>query len=399
MILNQSLFLTSPTGRRPVKVKVVILDTAPEGSMGSMKKYVRLVEDAFHNRENENKIIVKRISLALPSRILDLFPSFLRNRAHHLWIMATAWLRLFFCKADLFHITDGSHAYISFFLPWRPFITTAHDIIPFLQEKSLIGGSKQSRFGKGLVKRSLAGLKRSDWIVAVSKNTRKDMIENLGIAESKVDVIYSPISSEVMTKIATSGVIDWHHRAIQEGAFVLHVGNDAIYKNREGALRIFAAILGEKKSLRFKIAGAPPDAGLLKKVEQLGLKDQIDFIVDPDDDLLIELYRRACLFIFPSIYEGAGWPPLEAMACGCPVVCSSAASLPEMVGDAAILVPPQEEKLFAEKCIEVINNNSLAETIIKKGLERATAFNMNQFASQLSKIYRSIAKDVHESSN
>jgi len=120
----------------------------------------------------------------------------------------------------------------------------------------------------------------------------------------------------------------------------------------------------------------------------------VSFIVEPDDAELFDLYGKACLFLFPSLYEGFGWPPLEAMAFGCPVVCSNAASLPEVVDDAALTCGPEDEKKMAENCLTVLQDASIANRLIERGYSRVKMFSLEQMGRQVMEVYGKVLNSV-----
>jgi glycosyltransferase involved in cell wall biosynthesis len=135
------------------------------------------------------------------------------------------------------------------------------------------------------------------------------------------------------------------------------------------------------------LAGAPPEKSLVELIASLSLRDAVDFVADPDDDALLRLYRNAALLLFPSLYEGFGWPPLEAMACGCPVVCSMAGSLPEVVGDAALTAAAADEAGLARHCIALLENPELARAMAEKGRAWAGKFTLERMRDDLLTAY------------
>jgi glycosyltransferase involved in cell wall biosynthesis len=135
------------------------------------------------------------------------------------------------------------------------------------------------------------------------------------------------------------------------------------------------------------MAGPRPTPELLKTVRELKLAEDVEFVVEPNDDKISELYLNASLFLFPSLYEGFGWPPLEAMVCGCPVVCSSAASLPEVVGDAAIKCPVDNYDLMTKNCIAVLEDADLANELVQKGFAQARKFSLERMGRELMSVY------------
>jgi glycosyltransferase involved in cell wall biosynthesis len=127
-------------------------------------------------------------------------------------------------------------------------------------------------------------------------------------------------------------------------------------------------------------------------LEELHLKDDVIFVGYVPDEDLMKLYNTTELFVFPSFYEGFGLPPLEAMACGCPVITSNTSSLPEVVGDAGILVDPHDPKALANEMQNVLINESFRADLSKKSLERANLFSWKQTAKETWKVYEEVSK-------
>lgn len=125
-------------------------------------------------------------------------------------------------------------------------------------------------------------------------------------------------------------------------------------------------------------------------VKQLGLEQNVNFLGYITEEEQIKWYNSADLFVFPSFYEGFGLPPLEAMACGCPVITSNAASLPEVVGDAGIMVDPQDNQALTEAMHKVLTDKNLALEMSKKSLERAKHFSWEKTAKGIFGVYQEI---------
>jgi glycosyltransferase involved in cell wall biosynthesis len=133
-------------------------------------------------------------------------------------------------------------------------------------------------------------------------------------------------------------------------------------------------------------------ADLQERVRQVGLQKQTVFTGVVSDDRLIRLYQQAVLFVFPSLYEGFGLPVLEAMACGCPVISSNASSLPEVTGDAAVLVNPSDVEDLARQMERALSDSALRRDLRQRGLKQAAQFSWDRTARETVAVYR---KAVH----
>ena len=151
------------------------------------------------------------------------------------------------------------------------------------------------------------------------------------------------------------------------------------------------------KEHKLLIVGNSPVVGnsfyqsLLSISDGLSIEKDIIFLHDINNDDLVTIYNSASLFVFPSIFEGFGFPPLEAMACGCPVICSKNSSLPEVVGDAAIMFEPQNIELLADLINEVLKSSQLHSELSAKGLKRVVLFSWENAARQTLAVYQRLA--------
>jgi glycosyltransferase involved in cell wall biosynthesis len=354
-----------------------------------MSQYRNVILDALSSSGEKSHLHITTLHLALSNRIIAKFPAKVRNWLHHAWIMATAKARLRGCKADIIHILDGSHAYIARWCSGKPVVVTSHDLIPALQSRGYFGGELPSRAGQWLIRQSIKSLSAADLIIAVSRKTASDIHGLAGVAVEKISLVYSAVPKNRSARTADAPLAPWHERRAKEGAYMLHVGNNAFYKNRTGVVRIFSHVLKTCK-IRLIMAGPAPAKELLSIVNERGLSGAIEFVADPDEMALDNLYKNACLFLFPSLYEGFGWPPLESMAYGCPVVCSDAASLPEIVGDAALRCSPDDEMRMAQNCIAVLSEEGLAEDLVRKGYAQAGKFSLEKMGRELIGVYRDV---------
>ena len=378
------------TKREPIitrrELHVVLIETASRGQRGSMVRYADQVAHVLCRLNYPFQVRIRRVCLAPPISLLKFLPVLLRARIHHVWVAWASMVRLAGQQADIFHIIDGSQAYVAKWLPDTPVLATAHDFIPLLQSNGRFPQEPPGRIARWLIHKSIEELKKLDLVIADSQSTKNDFVNSAGGDIDKIMVVY-PAVSTCMSKGTVSKVnTQWTDRRHSKTAFILHVGNNSFYKNRAGVLRVFARIR-KKFDVELKMAGQPPGPELISLIRELDLTRYIHFVVNPEDDQIVELYHKAVLLLFPSIYEGFGWPPLEAMSCGCPVVCSTAGSLPEVVGEAALKSSAVNYDQMAENCIAVFEDAELANKLVQKGYEQVKKFGLERMGRELINVY------------
>lgn len=231
--------------------------------------------------------------------------------------------------------------------------------------------------------RKAIAVKRADHIICISENTRSDLISILNVPEAKISVVYLGHS--------LSCPPDAIRPVAHEKPFVLYVGNREGYKNFTLLLRAFASsqLLKEDFSI-VCFGGGKATPGEMDLVTSLGLAaNAVDFVAG-DDSVLAGLYASAKAFVYPSLYEGFGIPPLEAMAFGCPVVCANTSSLPEVVGDAAELFDPESETDLRAAMEKVVFLPGHAEWLIAMGRERIKRFSWEKCAQETLAVYENV---------
>ena len=290
---------------------------------------------------------------------------------HHLWRWRNARRVLAKHPADLYHWLDGSMAaFIPEELRGRS-VVTVHDLIPLLQWRGELPG-RPSLPAAWLVRRGVQALAECAGVCADSRATQADLARLAGIATG-VRVVPVPVRS--LPEPAPPAGLEW------PGRYLLHVGNNAAYKNRIGAADVFSR-LRDVPDLHLVLAGPPPSPEVRAAVAGLA---RVHFAESVDDAQLSGLYRRAALFLFPSLYEGYGMPVLEAMAAGCPVVCSTAPALVEVAGGAALLAPARDPEALAAHCRALLADEALRRRMVARGRERAAAFDIASMGRSLLK--------------
>lgn len=221
-----------------------------------------------------------------------------------------------------------------------------------------------------------AFIRRACVIMVDSEWTKKDLMGYLSVPEEKIQVVYLGVEDRFHPK-QPEIVAEFAHRLKLPERFILWVGTTRPTKNVPTLIQAFAHLKRHAKvphKLVLTRGPAIQDRRILSSIEQNQLESEVIFLDAIAEEEMPLLYNAAEIFVFPSLNEGFGLPPLEAMACGTPVVCSNAASLPEVVGDAAIQIDPYDTMNLAAAMWAVISEKSLREVLVERGLERAKKF-------------------------
>lgn len=227
-------------------------------------------------------------------------------------------------------------------------------------------------------------LRRARGIIAISESVKRDIVRFFPWAGPKVTAIPLGVDPARFSPPAAGPTTS------REPPFVLAVASAAPHKNVDGLLRAFALATDAVPDLRLRLVGmrTPTTEALARLAEALGVGSQVDFTGRVDDAALAEMYRRATVMVFPSRYEGFGLPVLEAMACGCPVIASDRASVPEVVGDAALLVDPDDTEMMAAALRRVLGSGALRTELRCRGLARAADMTWDLTAERTLAEYR-----------
>jgi glycosyltransferase involved in cell wall biosynthesis len=265
-----------------------------------------------------------------------------------------------------------------------PLVLTIHDMLPWRYPEMFgrVAVARQ-RLLVGRVARS------ADRILVGAEYTRRDVVEYLDVSPRRVEVVPHGVDAR-FTPRQTDPLRLAHRFGIPPGPFVLWVGTLEPRKNLASLLRAFALVRRRAPETSLVLVGewGLADAEVERDLDQLGRS-----VIRPgfvtDEELSI-LYSATTCFVFPSLYEGFGLPPLEAMACGTPVMASKAASLPEVVGDAGLLVDPLESEQMAAALERRILDEGLRADLRRRGLERTAGFTWEAAARTLVDVYRRV---------
>lgn len=296
-------------------------------------------------------------------------------------------------KPSVVHICDHSNAVYVADSKEVPTVVTCHDLLAVRGALGEETDCPASASGRLLQRWIIRGLRRARAVACVSRATLADAQRLIGDGENapRLSVITSGLNYS-FRRLAADQVRKRLHvvEALREAQpFVLHVGSNLRRKNRDGVLRIFARSATEwNGSLLF--AGDALTAELRSLGQQLGISHRIIEVVHPDGPLLEALYNASTALLFPSRFEGFGWPIAEAQACGCPVLCSDNEPLPEVGGEAALLRRVDDEEGFAADLVR-LSRPAEREMWAAKSLMNAERFSAARMIAEYIELYRSVA--------
>lgn len=298
-------------------------------------------------------------------------------------------------RSDIFHVVDHAYAHLLCCLPARRTVVTCHDLMLLKSVRGDFGSSyTPPPVASRLLSFSLGFLKRAAMIIADSQATADDLVKYLNIPQEQIRVVHLGIDPMFVPPSSTddrqSARALW---GFEGHRIILHVGNNWFYKNLEGVIKALALLQensAEDSPILVKVGkGLTPEQR--KLAQELGVASRIRELGVLDGEALQAVYWAADLLVFPSLWEGFGWPPLEAMASGTPVVCSDRGALGEVAGDAALIVNPEEPEEIADAIARVLDDENLRRSLILKGIERAKHFTWERAAAQTFQVYREVA--------
>jgi glycosyltransferase involved in cell wall biosynthesis len=237
--------------------------------------------------------------------------------------------------------------------------------------------------------------RKADRILTVSEASKKDILHFFNVAPEKVEVIYNAIDERFLAPADAKRMDLVRQRYQLDHPFALYVGNIKPHKNIERLIDAFGrARTRGPDNFKLIIIGDEISKypALRQSVHKHKLDKHVRFLGFQPMETLAAFYRLARAFVFPSLYEGFGLPPLEAMACGTPVVTSNVSSLPEVAGGAALLVDPYDEDAIADAMIRAVTDESLRAELIEKGVQRARTFSWTHSVKKIHGIYMEVAK-------
>ncbi len=322
----------------------------------------------------------RRVAIPLPPRRLTQFWHRLHIPLYVEWLTG---------RIDVVHAPD-------FVLPptRKPGIVTIHDLSYLVHPECAVPGV--ARYLRDAVPPSLA---RAQAIFADSIATKRDIVNLLGIDAACIEVVYAAVDDRFQPlDVATIAPIRDKYQLPAQ--FVLSGGTLEPRKNYVRLFEAYAAALQQHQMPPLVVFGRRGwmYEDIIAAPARLGITDMVQFVDFVDDNDLPALYNLAWAFVYPSLYEGFGLPPLEALACGTPTLVSDVSSLPEVVGDAALRVPPTDVAMLAAQLAILVHDDAVRDRLRQHGPLQARHFHWQTAAQQSLQAYRTLATGMHHNS-
>ena len=258
-----------------------------------------------------------------------------------------------------------------------PIVITVYDMIHelFADEMDSTGKFAQEK---------QCAVEAAQAILCISEHTKADLIRYCKVPEDKITVTY----------LAADLNADLSHgdEEVPSRPYFLYLGTRTSYKNFIGLIDALSVVVKTCNDFTLCVVGSPFTNEERRTIEYYNLSDNIEHIGYADDPYLAKLYRCSLAFVYPSLYEGFGIPPLEAMQCGTVVVAANTSSVPEVVGDGGILFDPRARGELADILLSLLDGSTAREPIIARGQERAKLFSWEKTVAQTVEVYRALAR-------
>jgi glycosyltransferase involved in cell wall biosynthesis len=370
-----------PCTPRPRAIRVALVANFEADGQASMQRYARLLREFLPHC---------RVHLLQPKALLSRLIS--SNSGIGKWLryidkFVLFPVPLFFAvsRSDVMHICDQGNAMYALLFRWKCKLATCHDALEIRSALGLL--PRHVRWSGRVYQRlNLAGLRTCQRVICVSRATESDLIE-LALPPDRLETIENCLGHPFRQLPQQEARQILRRLPIEcDKPFLLHVGSNAWYKNREGVLKIFAAIhrFGGANDLRLVFAGKCLSTDLEYTAKALGLWDRLCDIGPVDDSELNALYSTAKALLFPSLAEGFGWPILEAQACGCPVITSRCEPMQSIAGAASILVDPCDSDAAA---LTILGSLQKTRSIVEAGFLNVRRFGSEEFGRRYRNAY------------
>ena len=387
-MIEGSLAAATPLGR------VALIAEERSGPQTGIGRYVQMLDAGLGNAG----VDVVRAGPTIPQlpdfsyRIFRLFgrdlDAFLMNY-HQIWSR--------YPEADVYHLASQTLA--AGLLIRRPssrVVVTVHDIFPYMlrRDPELRSPYRTDQLFHWL---AMVGLRRADHVLAVSDYTKRCLVEILRLPPENITVVYHGIDHDRFRPLSTIAVIHERYRLPPGRHYLIYVGSEDPRKNLMTLVRALAKVRNDLPNVELIKVGRShyerERQRLIALAIELGVRNAIHFLDDvPENDLPL-LYNLADLYVTPSLYEGFGFPVVEAMACGTPVVCAKAASLPEIVGNAGVQILPCDVPTLAGTLVALLRDRERRLALRRSGQKQAAGFTWSETIRRTTAAYAAVTID------
>ncbi len=294
--------------------------------------------------------------------------------------------------ATCYHLTSQTLATLLLCqsLP-RPVVVSVLDIIPYLVRHHPTLNTLRHPLDRLCYRLALRGLHRADLLIAISHDTRRTLIEQLHLDPQRIRVVYPAVDGQHFRPQPVPAAFYQRYALTPDTTYLLYVGSDDPRKNLPTLLHAFAQVQQQQPATCLLLVGAAQFPGARARLQalaqSLGIAAQVRWLDHVPDADLPMMYNASTVLVLPALYEGFGYPLVEAMACGVPVVAANATALPEVVGDAGILFDPARADTLADALVQVVRDPVQAQRMREAGLERARQFAPAYITPQLVQVY------------
>jgi glycosyltransferase involved in cell wall biosynthesis len=373
---------TEDEGRMRIAISGMFWNQPTTGS----GQYVRALVAALGERAPQNEYVVIHPSSVVGHRSSVVGRRSLVKNLAKVWFEQIAFPRA--CRrvrADVAHVPYFGSPLV----PSTHTVVTIHDLIPMV-----LPAYRGSMLVRAYTALAAQSARRADAIIADSECSKRDIVTHLGIDAARVRVVYLAADARYRPLDDAAQIENVRRKYALPEKYFLYLGGYDQRKNVRVIIEAFARAALHRDGYRLVLAGVNlgrdseffPDPRRLARAANL-LADALCCIGWVDEEDKVALYAGARAFLFPSRYEGFGLPPLEAMACGVPVLCANASSLPEVVGDAAILVPPDDVNAWADALRVMLTDNARRAEMRARGIVQARQFSWARCAEETLTVY------------
>ncbi len=367
------------------RTNVLLLRDVPEQRLYSMERLADEIERGFAGHE----------SIVMTSTMLHESALAARLGLRRLDSYATRFARYPLAarskRVGIYHILDHGYGHLAALLPHERTVISCHDLMQ-LKAAEGVAGFTPRRVSLARFRWSTSWLRRVAHVICPSDATKRDLIALRGVDPDRISVV--PYGVDARFRVMPDGARNHVKLAVPGAArqTILHVSTGDAYKNVAGTLRVLAALRQSGVDVALVRVGVPLDAAERDLALRLNVAGAVIECGRVSDQRLVELYNACDVLLFPSFYEGYGWPPLEAMACGLPVVTSDCQSLVEVVADAGLRAGAGDVPGLGAAVRAILESPELAARMRRRGVERAAQFTWARTIEGVARAYELVAE-------